>query len=87
MTTRDIGLMIVGLGGGRRHAEEQIDASVGLTAMVEIGQAVTRGEPLAYIHAATKEAASWAAGLMAEAVTIGAQPTKPSPVVIDRLVP
>jgi thymidine phosphorylase len=48
---------------------------------------VTRGEPLAYIHAATKEAASWAVGLMAEAVTIGAQPIKASPVVIDRLVP
>jgi thymidine phosphorylase len=48
---------------------------------------MTRGEPLAYIHAATKEAASWAVDLMAEAVTIGAQPIKPSPVVIDRLVP
>ena len=55
--------------------------------MVEIGQHVTRGEPLAYVHAATPEAASWAAGLMAEAVTIGAQPIKASPVVIDRLVP
>ncbi len=87
MATRDIGLMIVGLGGGRQRADETIDASVGITAMVEIGQAVTRGEPLAYIHAATKEAASWAVGLMAEAVTIGAQPIKASPVVIDRLVP
>jgi thymidine phosphorylase len=87
MATRDIGLIIVGLGGGRQRADETIDASVGITAMVEIGQAVTRGEPLAYIHAATKEAASWAVGLMAEAVTIGAQPIKASPVVIDRLVP
>ncbi len=87
MATRDIGLIIVGLGGGRQRADDKIDASVGLTAMVEIGQHVTRGEPLAYVHAATPEAASWAAGLMAEAVTIGAQPINSSPVVINRLVP
>jgi thymidine phosphorylase len=87
MATRDIGLIIVGLGGGRQRADDKIDAAVGISAMVEIGQSVTRGEPLAYVHAATPEAASWAAGLMAEAVAIGAQPVKASPVVMDRLVP
>jgi thymidine phosphorylase len=87
MATRDIGLIIVGLGGGRQRADDKIDASVGITAMVEIGQQVSRGEPLAYVHAATPEAASWAAGLMAEAIAIGAQQIKASPVVIDRLIP
>ena len=87
LATRDIGLIIVGLGGGRQRAMDRIDPSVGLTAMVQIGQHVTKGEPLAYVHAKTPEAATWAAALMADAVTIGAQPRKSSPVVIDRIIP
>jgi thymidine phosphorylase len=87
MATRDIGMIIVGLGGGRKRADERIDASVGLTAMVQIGQQVTKGEPLAYVHATTPDAATWAAGIMAEAVTIGTQPVKAAPVVIGRIIP
>ena len=87
MATRDIGLIIVGLGGGRKRPEETINPSVGIAAMVEIGQHVTRGEPLAYIHAATPEAASWAAGLMVEAVVIGAEPAPKTPLILDRIVP
>ena len=87
MATRDIGMIIVGLGGGRRRADESIDHSVGLTAMVQIGQHVTKGEPLAYVHAASPDAATWAAGLMAEAVTIGAEAIKATPVIRDRIAP
>jgi thymidine phosphorylase len=87
MATRDIGLMIVGLGGGRRRADDQIDPSVGLTALVEVGQHVSKGEPLAYIHAARAEDASWAAGLLTEAIEIGPHPVTPTPVVLDWMTP
>jgi thymidine phosphorylase len=85
MATRDIGLIVVELGGGRRRAHDSIDPSVGLTAMVSIGQQVMRGEPLAYVHAASPEAAARAAGHLAQAIDIGAARPSSTPVVITRV--
>ena len=85
MATRDIGLIIVELGGGRRRAQDAIDPSVGLTAMVNVGQQVMRGEPLAYVHAADPEAAARAAGHLAQAIEIGAVRPSSTPVVITRV--
>jgi thymidine phosphorylase len=84
MATRDIGLIVVELGGGRRRAQDSIDPSVGLTAMVGVGQSVTRGEPLAYVHAASDQMASRAADLLAKAIEIG-DAVSASPVVIERI--
>jgi thymidine phosphorylase len=42
MATRDIGLLIVELGGGRRKASDHIDARVGLSQFAQIGQQVHR---------------------------------------------
>ena len=85
MATRDIGLVVDELGGGRRQPNVAIDPSVGLTAMVSVGQHVMKGEPLAYVHASTPDAAARAAGLLAQAIEIG--PAKPAavPVVITRM--
>ena len=85
MATRDIGLIVVELGGGRRRAQDAIDPSVGLTAMVNVGQQVMRGEPLAYVHAADPEAAARAAGHLAQAIEIGAVRPSSTPVVITRV--
>jgi thymidine phosphorylase len=87
MATRDIGLIVVELGGGRRRAEDQIDPSVGLTAMVGVGQPVMRGEPLAYVHAADHDSAARAAGLLSQAIEITAAKPAKIPVVITRVDP
>jgi thymidine phosphorylase len=57
MATRDIGLAVVELGGGRRQARDTIDARVGLSHFVQLGQAVQAGEVLAIVHAADASAA------------------------------
>ncbi|MDN7178708.1 thymidine phosphorylase [Caballeronia sp. SEWSISQ10-4 2] len=48
---RALGLAVVGLGGGRRRPEDTIDYQVGLTGLVELGERVDVGQPLAVIHA------------------------------------
>lgn len=54
---RALGLAIVNLGGGRRRAVDAIDFAVGLTELVELGQAIEVGQPLAWVHARTEAAA------------------------------
>ena len=51
VATRDIGLAVVELGGGRRRAEDKVDHAVGITEMLSMGSEVRRGEPLALVHA------------------------------------
>ncbi|MDB5640923.1 MAG: thymidine phosphorylase [Hyphomicrobiales bacterium] len=85
MATRDIGLIVVELGGGRRRAEDMIDPSVGLTAMVAMGQQVMKGEPLAYVHATDPDSAARAAGQLSQAIEIGATRPSSTPVVITRV--
>ena len=55
MATRDIGLAVIELGGGRHRAEDPIDTRVGMSGFVPCGQRVEQGEPLAWVHAASAD--------------------------------
>jgi len=82
MATRDIGLQMVQLGGGRRMASDTVDARVGMTGFVQIGQRVNAGDPLATVHAASPEAAQACAAALQALVCIGDQaPTPTSPLI------
>ncbi|KLU25135.1 thymidine phosphorylase [Caballeronia mineralivorans PML1(12)] len=59
---RALGLAVVGLGGGRRRPEDTIDYQVGLTDLVELGERVDAGQPIAIIHARDLLAAQNAIG-------------------------
>jgi thymidine phosphorylase len=52
MATRDIGLLVVELGGGRHKASDAVDPRVGFTQFAQVGQRVEAGEVLAVVHAA-----------------------------------
>ncbi len=54
MQTREIGLSVVGLGGGRTSNEQAIDHSVGFDAILPVGTYVNKGDVLARVHASTK---------------------------------
>ena len=49
--TRNIGLAVVELGGGRRRASDEVNPAVGLTGLLDLGVAVSKGDPIALIHA------------------------------------
>ncbi|MDD2925721.1 thymidine phosphorylase [Rhodoferax sp.] len=82
MATRDIGLAVVELGGGRRQASDPIDARVGFSQFVHIGQQLQAGEPLAMVHAADAAAAEHACQTLQRLVQISDAPATPTPVLI-----
>ena len=84
--TRDIGLLVVELGGGRRRASDRIDHRVGFSRLVSIGQRVERGQPLGFVHAADGSAAQQAAEGLARFVEIGDSPMAAQPVLIERVL-
>lgn len=71
---RQIGLTVVDLGGGRHTPDQQIDYSVGLQGLPQVGASVEATEPLAWIHAASTVAAEQAAATLLEAIKISPEP-------------
>lgn len=70
MATRDIGLLVIELGGGRRQAADRIDHRVGFSDMVAIGAPLRAGEPLAMVHAGDRAAADAASRRLADLVSM-----------------
>ena len=55
--TRDLGVAVMALGGGRRTESGRIDHAVGLTRIAPVGASVVAGAPLAIVHA--RDEAAW----------------------------
>ena len=82
MATRDIGLLVVDLGGGRHQASDAIDARVGFTAFAQVGQVVNTGDVLAIVHAANAAAAEHARQTLLGLIDItGTCPTDLPPLI------
>ena len=71
MATRDMGLVVVELGGGRRQAADTIDPRVGLNQCVQLGQQVQVGDLLAVVHAADAASAERARQTLLGLIDIG----------------
>ncbi len=85
MDTREIGLAVVSLGGGRRNASDEIDARVGLSHIQPLGTRVAVGQPLMQVHAASRDAANAAMARILQAVRIAPRADSPNPVITERL--
>ena len=84
---RDIGLAVVALGGGRRLPTDKIDFAVGLTDLIELGQPVQAGQPLAKVHARTEAAAQAAVAQIQAAYTIADTAPAANPVIYRTIRP
>ena len=69
--TRELGVAIQHLGGGRRRVEDRIDFSVGFSAFQERNALVEEGAPLCFVHAPNEDAWEHAAQLVRRAFRIG----------------
>ncbi|MBI2750578.1 MAG: thymidine phosphorylase [Burkholderiales bacterium] len=70
MQTRDVGLAVVELGGGRHRAEDTIDARVGLSQVLPLGTRLAAAEPIAWVHAADTASAAHAVAQLQAACTL-----------------
>ena len=86
MATREIGLLSVELGGGRRVARDAVDHRVGLTEVAALGTRVESGDPLAIVHAADDAAARAAGARLAGLIQIVDAAPALRPVIIERIV-
>lgn len=87
MDARRVGMTVVMLGGGRRHADDAIDPSVGLTHVIDVGAPIRAGEELCVVHAGNEADADRAIAALRAAIRIDDRTPPERPVVIDRVVP
>ena len=82
---RALGNVLIGLGGGRRVAGERLDLAVGLSDVAGIGAHVGEGQPLATVHARTREQLRAAAAAVRAAMRLADRPVSPPPIVHETL--
>lgn len=80
-----IGRASLVLGAGRTKTTDVIDPAAGLSALVKIGERVEAGQPLATLHAATRERIEAALPWVRQAFVVGGEPVMVSPLVLDRI--
>ncbi|MDF2414314.1 thymidine phosphorylase [Aeromonas sp. 1HA1] len=85
MDTRELGLAVVAMGGGRRAAGDKLDYAVGLTDVIRLGQSVDADKPIALIHAQTDDQFAQAASMVQAAVKIGDTQPQALPEVYRRI--
>jgi thymidine phosphorylase len=84
IATRELGIAVIELGGGRRTASDKIDHAVGLTQLAGKGAALAKGDPLCIIHA--RDDASWqrAAAIVSKSYQLGPAKRR-GPAIIERI--
>jgi thymidine phosphorylase len=85
MDTRQVGIAVVVLGGGRAHADDAIDPSVGLTDVIDVGAPVRAGTSLCTVHAASDADADQAIEILQRAIRIEDGAPAERPTIIDRI--
>ncbi|UYM18181.1 thymidine phosphorylase [Endozoicomonas euniceicola] len=81
MDTRNVGMAVVQLGGGRSNPADTLDYSVGITDICRLGDPLDPSTPLAMLHA--RDESSWqaAADRLQRAVSLGNQKPESRPCV------
>jgi thymidine phosphorylase len=85
MDTRDLGLAVVALGGGRSRVEDVIDHSVGIEFHVSLGDKIEPGQTLAIIHAADSPCAEAAAKSIVSHIHLESNPPQQAPTILETI--
>lgn len=82
MKTRDIGLSIIGLNGGRTRSDQKLDYATGFSCFCQIGDYLDADKPIAIIHAQTEEQFERAATELQQNIILSEEKISlPSPVI------
>ena len=80
-----LGLAVVALGGGRQVEADIVDPSVGLSNVARLGQKLSKGQPLAVVHAVREDAARVAERAVRAAIQVGPAPGDVPPLIHERI--
>lgn len=83
--TRDIGIAVIELGGGRRSVSDRIDPSVGFSGLARIGDAVGPDRAIGTVHAASRADAERAKQGLRALYHIENRPVSANSVILDRI--
>lgn len=83
--TRELGMAVIELGGGRIRPDDRIDHRVGLTGLRPLGTKVEKGEPIAFVHAADQSRAEAIAKRVATLYAIADEEPARRPVIVSKL--
>ena len=81
--TREIGLAVIGLGGGRTRPDDTIDHRTGFSGIQPIGTKVGRGDPVAMVHAADEAAAERAIMEFRASMTLAEEAPQATPAILE----
>ena len=85
MNTRQIGVELIDLGGGRRKTTDVLNLTVGFSQVIPAGAKVAKGDTLALVHAADEASASAAIAVLGRILHIDDPEPTPRPVVMERI--
>ena len=81
-----LGYGVIALGGGRTHRDQEIDPRVGFVLRTDVGDRVARGDPLAAVHAATRDGLALGARAVGDAIRLAEDGApEPLPLVLERI--
>lgn len=83
--TREMGLAVVGLGGGRLRQVDKLDYAVGLDQIAGIGTYVEAGDPIAIVHAADSSALEKAKAALLKTIKISDQAPLETSLIVKRI--
>jgi thymidine phosphorylase len=81
MNTRDVGMSVVGLGGGRTAPTQKVDHSVGFDGILPLGVKVSPGDVIARVHAKDADSAKFASEQYQQAMSYSEQEPTIAPVI------
>jgi thymidine phosphorylase len=85
IATREVGVAVVALGGGRTRPQDPIDHAVGFTTLAGIGGHVDGERPLGIVHARSEDEAEAAARALRAAYEVGEGRAESAPVIVQCL--
>jgi thymidine phosphorylase len=85
MNTREIGLAVVSMGGGRRKPTDSIDYAVGFTEVIALGEEVNAERPLAVVHVRNEAQFEEAEKSLRDAITVENSKVKSNPMVFEKI--
>ena len=84
--TRELGIHLIELGGGRKSITDKIDYSVGFSNVIGVGTQVDKKTPLLKIHAKNKEDINKIKNNIKNCFVISSQVEKQLPNIYDKII-